>query len=238
MKKATDNDFIRTIDEALEPEFCAEIIDRFEASDQTEPGRTGGGVDRDKKHSLDLTITGHADWKSVCDRVLANSFEHVTDYWCKYYFGLIGALGLTVADPETGQPVNLSHKNFDRAGKPQARALVGHLYRPGPFIVQKYDQGVGGYPHWHSEIYPRDASCEHLHRVLLFMYYLNDVAEGGETEFFYQQRSIRPRRGRMVIAPAGFTHTHRGLTPRSGDKYILTSWILFNRAEKLYGGSQ
>lgn len=38
----------------------------------------------------------------------------------------------------------------------------------------------------------------------------------------------------MVIAPAGFTHTHRGLVPRSNDKYILTSWVLFNRAEKLY----
>ncbi len=66
------------------------------------------------------------------------------------------------------------------------------------------------------------------------MFYLNDVAEGGETEFFHQQRSLKPRAGTMVIAPAGFTHTHRGCVPRSGDKYILTSWILFQRAEQLY----
>ena len=49
------------------------------------------------------------------------------------------------------------------------------------------------------------------------------------------QRSIQPQAGRMVIAPAYFTHTHRGCVPVSGDKYILTSWILLNRAEQLYG---
>ena len=41
--------------------------------------------------------------------------------------------------------------------------------------------------------------------------------------------------GDMVIAPAYFTHTHRGCVPKSNDKYILTSWVLFNRAEQIYG---
>jgi hypothetical protein len=39
----------------------------------------------------------------------------------------------------------------------------------------------------------------------------------------------------MVIAPAGFTHTHKGHVPRSGDKYIVASWVLFQRAEWLFG---
>ena len=39
----------------------------------------------------------------------------------------------------------------------------------------------------------------------------------------------------QVIAPAGFTHTHRGNVPTSGDKYIATSWILYQRAEALFG---
>jgi hypothetical protein len=66
------------------------------------------------------------------------------------------------------------------------------------------------------------------------MFYLNDVDEGGTTDFVYQNRQIRPKVGRMVIAPAYFTHTHRGSMPISSDKYILTSWVLFNRAEKIY----
>ena len=71
---------------------------------------------------------------------------------------------------------------------------------------------------------------EALHRVVFWMYYLNDVAEGGETEFYFQKTSIRPEKGTLVIAPAGFTHTHRGNVPLSNDKYIATSWLLYCRA--------
>ena len=35
----------------------------------------------------------------------------------------------------------------------------------------------------------------------------------------------------MLIAPTAFTHTHRGNMPKRGDKYIATSWILFQRSE-------
>ena len=74
-----------------------------------------------------------------------------------------------------------------------------------------------------------------MHRVLLWSIYLNDVDQDGETEFFYQGRKIAPRAGTLLVAPAGFTHTHRGNTPRGSDKYLATSWILFQRAESLYG---
>ena len=42
--------------------------------------------------------------------------------------------------------------------------------------------------------------------------------------------------GLLLIAPAAYTHTHRGNVPRGGPKYIATSWILFQRAETLFGG--
>jgi hypothetical protein len=114
-------------------------------------------------------------------------------------------------------------------------ALVGAMYRCGPINLQKYLRGSGGYHHWHSEIYPQNASCETLHRVLLFQFYLNDVVDGGETEFLYQGRKVEAREGRLIIAPAGFTHTHKGHVAQSGDKYVATSWILYRRAEELFG---
>ena len=40
-----------------------------------------------------------------------------------------------------------------------------------------------------------------------------------------------PRTGSLLFAPAAFTHTHRGNVPKGGDKYIATSWVLFQRAE-------
>ena len=66
-----------------------------------------------------------------------------------------------------------------------------------------------------------------------FQFYLNDVADGGETEFLHQGRKIEARQGRLIIAPAGFTHTHKGHVPASGDKYVATSWILYRRP-KIY----
>jgi len=66
------------------------------------------------------------------------------------------------------------------------------------------------------------------------MYFLNDVERGGETEFYYQDTKVKPKKGTMVIAPAGFTHTHKGSVPETEDKYIVTSWILFQRAEQIF----
>ena len=79
-----------------------------------------------------------------------------------------------------------------------------------------------GYHNWHSE---HTSKLQDIRTVLAFMVYLNDVDEGGETEFLYQSKRIQPRRNTFVIWPAGFTHTHRGNPPFSNDKYVITGWI-------------
>jgi hypothetical protein len=80
---------------------------------------------------------------------------------------------------------------------------------------------TGGYHIWHHENATRPTS----HRILVFTLYLNDLENGGETEFLYLKRRIKPKTGRLVIWPAGFTHVHRGNPPLSNDKYILTGWV-------------
>lgn len=110
------------------------------------------------------------------------------------------------------------------------------VFRPGGINLQRYTGGRGGYPYWHCELYPRDRHGETLHRHLLWTLYLNDGFDAGETEFLYQRRAIAPRTGSLLIAPAAFTHTHRGNRPQGGDKVIATSWVLFQRAETLFGG--
>lgn len=62
-------------------------------------------------------------------------------------------------------------------------------------------------------------------RHLVFMTYLNDVTDGGETEFLYQEVKIKPVKGKTVIFPADWTHTHRGITSPTQDKYIATGWF-------------
>lgn len=232
--KDSQHDFIAVIDDVLDEGLCQQIIDTFEKSPNQEPGRTGGGVDKDKKNSVDIAFSERPEFKDQFMQVLKKTGEQMLRYIEQHYFALIGPIGLTVQDPKTGQPVKLTQDNFEDVGKPNLPNLLNYLFRIGQVNVQRYTAGEGGYPYWHSEVYPQPQHNEALHRVLLFMYYLNDVDEGGETEFYYQDRSVKPKRGRMVIAPAGFTHTHRGCMPKSNDKYILTSWLLFNRAEKIY----
>ena len=90
------------------------------------------------------------------------------------------------------------------------------------FKVQKTKIG-GGYHVWHFESGNREVS----NRFLTWILYLNDVREGGETEFLYQAMRIKPEQGTLVIWPASFTHTHRGNPPLSNEKYIVTGWTEF-----------
>lgn len=230
-------DFIESFDGALEPAFCQHLIDRFEASPHRTRGQTGSGIDESKKISTDLYLNDHAEWQADLEQVQIATAHCLERYFARYFFALIGPLGLTVRHPQTGEPTALTQDNFEAVGAPQIGILMRQLFRLGRIQMQKYDAGRGNYRYWHSEVFPEQhgGGSDTLHRMLLFMFYLNDIAEGGETDFYYQARSVQPRGGRCLIAPAYFTHTHRGRTPISGDKYILTSWVLFQRAEQLYG---
>lgn len=229
------NDFIEVYDNALSPTLCQQLIRAFEKSPHKQPGRTGGGVDASKKVSTDLYLNEHAEYQSLLQQITQITAHYAHQYFQKYHFALIAPVGFTTLDPASGQPVAVRHENFQQFSPEQTFDFMKTLYRLGPIQAQKYQAAKGNYNYWHCEVYPQLPNNEPLHRTLLFMFYLNDVAEGGHTEFFYQQKAIQPQAGRMVIAPAYFTHTHRGNMPISGDKYILTSWILFNRAEQLYG---
>jgi len=78
-----------------------------------------------------------------------------------------------------------------------------------------------GYHLWHSE----NSNMQSRNRILAFMVYLNDVAEGGETEFLYQKCRFKSEKNTLLVWPSQFTHIHRGNPPLSNDKYIITGWV-------------
>ncbi|WP_369742731.1 2OG-Fe(II) oxygenase [Pseudidiomarina sp. PP-1MA] len=227
-------DFIEVYDNALSAEFCQNFIDTFEQSPHLTTGRTGGGVDTNKKISEDLYLNQHQEYAAPLATICDVTTRYALEYFKKYHFALIAPVGLQVRHPNTGEPVHLTHENFNEVAAGQELAFMQLLYRLGPIQAQKYAQGRGNYNYWHCEVFPEKNSTEALHRTLLFMFYLNDVEQGGSTDFYYQQRSIQPKQGRMVIAPGYFTHTHRGTVPVSNDKYILTSWILLNQGNRIF----
>jgi len=74
------------------------------------------------------------------------------------------------------------------------------------------------------------AGCQK--RFLNFLMYLNDVEEGGETEFpqimkpgTYMPLSVKPKAGTMVIFPPMWCWLHAGRKPISGPKYFAHSYL-------------
>ena len=115
------------------------------------------------------------------------------------------------------------------AGIDEYTHIFGHMKQVPMYTttqkVQKTPAG-GGYHVWHDE----NSGVAHSTRVAVWMVYLNDNFEGGETEFLYYKRRIQPKKGTLLIWPAGLTHAHRGGLVLSGDKYVVTGW--FNVTER------
>ncbi|HEY5568011.1 MAG TPA: 2OG-Fe(II) oxygenase [Gammaproteobacteria bacterium] len=91
-----------------------------------------------------------------------------------------------------------------------------------PIGIQHYGPG-GGYKIWHFE---RDNTNDQIaRRHLAFMTYLNDVEEGGGTEFFHQELTVKAEKGLTLIWPAEWNFTHRGVVSNTEEKYIITGWF-------------
>ena len=88
--------------------------------------------------------------------------------------------------------------------------------------LQRYEQGVGHFKSFHTE----GEYSEFYNRLFAVMFYLNDVEEGGETEFLHQSLMIKPTKGTFLVWPAPWPYVHRGHVPLSNYKYILTTWLL------------
>lgn len=231
---AAADDFIEVYPGALPRELCNQWLQRFESGAEHSPGRVGGGVMPELKRSRDLQISGKPGWREVEERLNAAMFAGLLRYLRKYPFTLIAPLMLQIPDPVSGLARRLTAEDVVTMADDRLGALIRLCFRPGAINVQRYTADEGGYPYWHCEHYPQDGEGNALHRTLLWTIYLNDGFAEGETEFLYQRRKIVPCTGSLLIAPAGFTHTHRGNRPLRQNKYIATSWVLFQRAEVLF----
>jgi len=89
------------------------------------------------------------------------------------------------------------------------------------FRVKKYDPDT------------RDRFDEHVdvvnhataRRYLAFLFYLNEVEQGGETEFRLHGKMIKPETGSVLVFPPTWEYPHAGLPPVSGSKYIMSTYL-------------
>jgi len=89
------------------------------------------------------------------------------------------------------------------------------------YNIQRYREGE--YYHWHVDADNLGIAS----RQLVALWYLNDVEEGGTTDFIFQKASVTPEKGKLMLFPPFWTHEHRAAEVKKGVKYIATTWITF-----------
>lgn len=99
-------------------------------------------------------------------------------------------------------------------------ALPKHLTMKNGFLLQKYEKNSGIYT-YHDDF---AISESREYRVATFIFYLNNVENGGETEFM-DSFKVKPEQGKLVLFPSVWCYYHRGKMPISNDKYIITGWL-------------
>lgn len=198
--------------ETLPKDFCQFVINKFEASQHKMDGVSGAGVNTNVKHSKDLMI--HAliddkDWQYIYDYLRENLLQLLVDYIRLNPF-IVRTLDLSFSSDLS--LIRTCQGRFAATSKGLA-----HMQ------MQRYIDKEG-YHAWH---YENEVTDENMNmRQMAFMWYLNDVNGGGETEFKFQKAKVEAKTGRGVIFPAFWTHTHRGNRPNFGQsKYIITGWI-------------
>lgn len=89
------------------------------------------------------------------------------------------------------------------------------------FQIQKYDKGEGHYVFHNDSIIYSDST----YRVFTYLWYLNTIEEGGETDFGIKGL-VKPEAGKLILFPSCWTYPHAGKIPISSDKYIITGWVI------------
>lgn len=96
------------------------------------------------------------------------------------------------------------------------------------YKIKRYMNNGEDKHNWHIDV----ESDKSVTRFLVTLWYLNDVEEGGETEFKYQGIKVKPKAGTLVIFPPFWTHWHKGHVPVSNSKYAINGFIHYKQVDQ------
>ena len=187
-------DLVYTNKNSISRELCNDMINLFEQEERRYAGITAYGLNKNIKDTTDFIITNGGTRWNKINKVLSKELNNNVIEYIKKYN-------------------NIFHSNY-------------HIFNTkylsfDSMQLQKYEKNVGKFN------YHEDFICDFTDRKirkLTFLWYLNDVEEGGETEF-WSKYSIKPEAGKLVLFPADWTFPHTGKVPISNDKYIITGWL-------------
>jgi len=189
-------------EESLSNELCDRIISLFESQKEFQNAGVVGSDTTDTKYIIDKTIKKTIDLEIPSD---ANE----SSIWFDIKNSLIEEI-----------QTNLS-KYYERFMKLSFVDLIHKNKSINNFLIQKYKKNEGIFK-YHSD-YCVDF-INRKTRIINFIWYLNDVEEGGETEFLGYYK-IKPKKGNIILFPSEWFMPHCGKCPITNDKYIITGWI-------------
>lgn len=193
-------DFVYVRKNVFPKEFCDNIIEDFESRpDKLREGQSGAGVDTDVKNSLDLNLLNEPDMREKYTKQIFQGFNQTVR---EFMFSL--------PHQDIFEPFHFMFNNNDTSYD--------------ICQMQKYKKGEGHYNAFHFEA----DQLSTTKRQFVFILYLNDVKEGGETELLYGGTKVKPQVGSILVHPAAFPFVHKGHMPISDDKYIITTWLSFS----------
>lgn len=210
-------EYIYTKKDSLSPELCNTIIEYHK--DETflkYQGVTQNGLNKNIKDTTDLVIPlSDTKWQNI-NTILSEELSK----------------NIKIYIHNLNNKENYKSENNYNFNYKHLKGNKVHLLNN--FMIQKYDQNIGKY------IYHEDGSIKtkkNSYRVITYLWYLNNVEEGGETEFFGGEFKIKPEEGKLLFFPACWCFPHRGNKPKSSDKYIVTGWfystIEYNSSPKI-----
>jgi len=203
--------FIYTNNKSISKELCNKIINMFEddSNNIKRDGYVSSGVRKDIKDTLDLPMPktpdmpGYDEWNKIQIFLNNELIKNTKEYYTKI-----------LHDIKDEKDENNIY--FDET------YTVSLLENSG-FMVQKYSKQKGRY------VYHDDFSInweKKTFRHFTYLWYLNTVEDGGETEF-WGTHTVKPEAGKLILFPSCWTFPHRGKMPLSHDKYIITGWTSF-----------
>jgi len=183
-------------------DLCDEIINLFNNESNKFEGLTLGGIQKDVKDTTDFIIPNNCEkWYKIHNFLLKELTINI-----EQYIDCISSCENYKKYKNTTTDFVIIKKND----------II--FYN---FMIQRYLQNQGKY------IYHDDSSInleKNEYRIMTYLWYLNDVEEGGET-VFWNDYKIKPEKGKLILFPACWTFPHCGRMPISSNKYIITGWI-------------
>jgi hypothetical protein len=188
---------------SLSLELCRDLIQMFEEETNKYEGVTFKGLDKNIKDTTDFVIPeNNIKWNNInnlLNREIKNNIKLYLD-----------ELNNKMDFENINQNTDTKYKIFEN---------TKFLHKN--YMIQRYLKGKGKY------IYHNDFHInveDKSYRAITYLWYLNDVEEGGETVFWGEYK-IKPKAGTLIFFPALWCYPHTGKMPLSSNKYIITGWL-------------